>query len=231
MRVVLAALGLALVAAAGAHGEEDPDEGEPELRYTLTLPAKFDPKVAYPAVLALPPGSQDESMVELAHQLYWDYAEARDWIVVSPVAPDGVLFFQGAEERIPGLLDSIARRFRIEGGRFHLAGISNGGISAFRVAGAHPDRFCSLVVFPGLPGTERDFERLEGLTGMPVRMLVGGEDGPWVDRMRLTDERLRTLGGDVSLRVLPGVGHVIGEQFRAVELFDLLDSLRKGRAR
>jgi len=207
---------------------ENPSSQTVNLRYTLTMPADFDASERYPAVLALPPGPQNEAMVELAHNHYWDYGEQRGWIVVSPVAPDGRLFFDGSEALIPGLLDEVAEQLPIEAGRFHLAGISNGGISAFRIAIEDPGRFCSVLVFPGLPGTDRDFEGLVQLQGIPVHMYAGEGDARWVSRMRQTEERLRELKSPVAFTVFPGEGHVITESLSAQAVFDLLDAERAG---
>ncbi len=198
------------------------------LRYALTLPAGHDPAVPTPAVLALPPGPQTEQMVDLAHRAYWDAAEQRGWIVVSPVAPDGRLFFDGAEVLIPTLLAEIRERFALEGDAFHLAGISNGGIAAFRVASQHPEQFCSLLAAPGLPGSDEDFEGLERLREIPVRMVVGADDARWVGRMRETETRLKELGAPVELTVLEGQGHMIVEAFPEEAVFAYLEGQRAG---
>lgn len=198
------------------------------LRYALTLPADHDPGVATPAVLALAPGPQTEQMVDIAHRAYWDAAEQRGWIVVSPVAPEGRLFFDGAENLIPNLLAEISERFAIEGDAFHVAGISNGGIAAFRVAENDPELFCSILAAPGLPGNEADFERLERLGEIPVRMVVGENDTRWVDRMRATETRLKELGLAVELSVLRGEGHIIAEAFPEEAVFAYLEGQREG---
>ena len=117
------------------------------------------------------------------------------------------------------MLDEVVRKYKIEGGRFHIAGISNGGISAFRIAEDYPKRFCSLAVFPGLPANVRDFERLADIVSMPMLLVVGEQDGRWVGRMQETQEKISTLGGDAVLRVLPGVGHSVNDGFTAEELF------------
>lgn len=223
-------LALALVLRVLPAVAQDPEataSGEPvNLKYAMTMPAGYDAEKSYPAVLALPPGPQTEQMVDLAHQAYWDFAEQRGWIVVSPVAPEGRLFFDGAEALIPALLEDIRKRFKVEGNAFHVAGISNGGIAAFRVAENDPALFCSLFALPGLPGNDADFERLDRLAAIPVEMVVGEDDARWAERMGKTEARLRELGSPVALSVLPGVGHVIAQSFTAPELFDKLDAQR-----
>jgi len=201
------------------------------LRYALALPKGFERSRAYPVLLAFPPGPQTEQMVEAGFDRYWgDQASARGWIVVSPVAPDGQLFYRGGERLIPLLLDQIASEFQIESGRFHVAGWSNGGRSAFRVALDHPSRVRSLVVLPGGPPTEEDFGTLDRLAGIPVRMFAGGLDTAWVRRMQDTGERLKTLGIDVETTILPGEGHVPGS-LDGDPIMDLMEGLRAQLAR
>ena len=197
-----------------------------DLTYAVVAPENFDPEKAYPALLALPPGDGGRQMVEAALEGYWGYGKTRGYIVVNPVAPKGVLFFDGSESKIPVLLDEVARKYKIEGGRFHIAGISNGGISAFRIAEDYPKRFCSLAVFPGLPANVRDFERLADIVSMSMLLVVGEQDGRWVGRMQETQEKISALGGDAVLRVLPGVGHSVNDGFTAEELFSWFDQQR-----
>lgn len=184
------------------------DDGR-TLRYALILPEDFDPAKRYPALLALPPGPQTEPMVEAGLGRYWGaQAASRGWIVVSPVAPNGTLFHEGSETALPALLDAITERYPIEHGKFHLAGASNGGRSAFRVATLYPERFLSLTVLPGYPPTSADTKRLERIRDLPVAMFVGGADEPWIDAMQKVQAELRKYDADVSLTILPGEGHV-----------------------
>jgi poly(3-hydroxybutyrate) depolymerase len=179
------------------------------LRYALILPQDFDPEQTYPGLLALPPGPQDERMVEAGFSRYWGrQAAEHEWLVVSPVAPQGVMFFRGSERHILPLLAHIRANYKIEGGRFHLAGNSNGGRSAFRIALDNPQEFVSLLALPGFPPEDEDFVHLERLAGKPVRLFVGGEDRSWIEPMQRTRDILAKMGHDATLTVLPGEGHV-----------------------
>lgn len=197
-----------------------PDGGE--MAYVLWLPDDFEAERSYPLLLALPPGPQTLEMVG-AGLGYWRSGPERGWVVVSPAAPQGQLFFQGAEVHIPALLDAVIELVPADG--VHLAGISNGGRSAFRIARLDPDRFASLLVLPGIPPDEADFDALELLTSLPVRMFVGENDAGWVERSRVTAARLADLGGNVELTVVPNEGHVI-QGLSGEMLFDLLEGLR-----
>lgn len=204
---LLAATAATTAAPADVTWHEFACEGGP-LTYALVLPsAEFiGPR---PTLLALPPGDQSRAMVEAGLNRYWGQeAASRGWIVVSPVAPEGSSFRSGAEAMIPALLDHVQAQHPVAGGRFHLAGASNGGRSAFRVAGLFTERFRSVTVLPGYPSTPEDAARLERLVLLPIAMFVGGADGRWVEESRRTAEALTALGADATLRILEGEGHV-----------------------
>lgn len=195
--------------------------------YVLVLPPNYRIGQPYPTLLALPPGSQTASMVNSGLSSYWrDGAMANGWVVISPVAPEGQLFFQGAEQYIPELLDRIAIQYPPEGGKFHLSGVSNGGISAFRVAGANPERFHSLLALPGYPNSAEDKEHLSQLTSLPVALFVGANDSGWITPMRETTAILNNNGGNASLEIVQGEGHFIRSLIGGEELFVLLERFR-----
>lgn len=200
--------------------------GSRTLRYALILPDGFDPNTTYPALLALPPGGQDEAMVEAGLNLYWEAeARRRGWIVVSPINPDFARLFQATSDPLGRLMDDLNERFDIEGDTFHLTGVSNGGRAAFLEALEDPERFVSLTVLPGLMEDHTPVRRIQGLRDIPVAMYAGGDDVAWTAEAERTVEALEAQGVTVSLTVLPGEGHVM--QLAPTALFDLLDSYRE----
>lgn len=233
-RLPVASLLLASLGGAPAGAQETPAtrwrmlEGvpEPALRYALLLPEDFDAAREWPVLLALPPGGQDEDMVEKGLELYFEgEARKRGWVVVSPAAPEGTSFVGGAEARLPALIDAVAREVHPEGGKFHLAGVSNGGRAAFRAATLDPARFLSLTVLPGAP-TEEDRARLDRLAGLPIALFVGAEDEDWREAAFEAAEALEAAGAkDVELEVREGEGHVLAPEVGA-RVFDRLEALR-----
>ena len=193
--------------------------------YALILPDHFDKSKAYPVLLALPPGDQSRQMVEAGLNFYWEAeAKRRGWVVISPAAPSGENFYSGLERELPYLLDEVARSVRVEGGKVHLAGVSNGGLSAYRVITEFPDRFLSLTVLPGVPPDARAVAALKSLKGIPVAAFVGGDDTEWVRGSREASRELDRLGIQNTLTIVPGSGHVI--RLDPGKLFDLLDQTR-----
>ena len=89
------------------------------------------------------PGREAEAIAQWGAQSFWgDQSVSRGWIPVAPVAPPGERWFSDeGRSMLAELLDSLENQFTIEGGKFHIAGCSNGGRSAFHIALEFPDRF------------------------------------------------------------------------------------------
>ena len=195
--------------------------------YVTVTPEGFEPGAEAPLLLALPPGGQDLGLTRsIVERTYATEAARRGWVVVSPAAPNGELYFQGSEVLLPPLVDWIESWVMLEGGAPHVAGISNGGISSFRYAAENPDRVRSIVVFPGFPQSEADREALEELTGVPIRLFVGENDSGWLEAAEEAAATLQGLGGDAELAIVPGEGHILAATADGTAVFDLLDSFR-----
>lgn len=204
-----------------------------ELRYAIVLPENFVADREYPALLALPPGAQNEAMAEEGLRRYWEAeATGRGWVVVSPIAPEsaGRAGFSGeALNSIPLLLAEVAKQVKVEGGTFHLAGVSNGGKSAFAAAIEHPSLYASLLVLPGFPARESDRPRLDRLKPLPVRMLVGERDPTWRNETERTLKLLTSMGVNAEAKVLEAQDHVL--DVPPAMLFDWLDAQRPAAKR
>jgi predicted esterase len=193
------------------------------MRYLLVQPTPIDASAEVSVLVALPPGNQTREMAEWGLRTYWAAeAQARGWVVVSPIRPTDSLLFNGTEGQFADLVDHLAKELEIRGGKVYLAGMSNGGLSAFHAAVTHPERVRALVVLPGFPPSEDDYKRLAVLRDVPVTMLVGERDRDWLPEMERTEKTLSDLGGKVSLRVMPGESHVLRSLGDGKTLYDIL---------
>jgi poly(3-hydroxybutyrate) depolymerase len=165
------------------------------VRYKLVLPNGYDPAKAYPAVLAFGGGPQSMNTVDnILNRNFRAEAEARGYIVVAPAAPDGDLFFEEGERIFPAFLKLIAADHKIEDGKFHIAGPSNGGIAAMHIAASHPQYFKSVTPFPGYMW-EPSAAKLMAISNICVFMYVGEFDPyMWHNEMKREAEFLRSKG-------------------------------------
>ncbi len=175
--------------------------------YLVALPDDFDPANEYPAVLAFGGGGQTMRITRNALENHWAMEAGRQgYIVVSPAAPMGQLYFRAGAAIVPALLDQILDDYNVENNKFHITGRSNGGLSAFHVAATYPEYFRSLTGFPGLL-QDANRERVAALTGMCIYMHVGELDAGWRQAMVGQAELLRDRGFRVQFAVEEGMGH------------------------
>ena len=202
--------------------------GRAELRATLVLPPSFDAQKPCPVVLLLPPGAQDEAMVDAALEMFEAEASRRGWAIYAPRASGRPLAEAGAADFDRWLLD-LGERVRVESGVVHVVGVSNGGVAAFPVALAHADNAASLLVLPGYC-PEADQANLARLARVPVMMLAGKDDEAWLKRSESTAAALREAGVNVQLIPVPKEGHVIRDLPHA-KMWEFLEKSRESAAK
>jgi predicted peptidase len=195
------------------------------LHYKVVLPKDYDSTRAYPAVLAFPPGDQGRDMVQVTLVQNWAReAQKRGYIVVIPAAPLGRVFHEDGGRIFPEFLKKLLDDYKIRDNKFHIAGMSNGGISAFHIAASYPEFFTSVTGFPGYLA-EAGVERLKTLSHLCIYMHVGEFDPGWRRAMQDQFSVLKGLGIEAHLSVEKGEQHVIGALTGdgAVRLFDEME--------
>ncbi len=201
------------------------------VHYKVVLPNGYDPSKAYPAILAFGGGPQTMNTVDsIIERNFRAEAERRGYIVVAPAAPDGQLFFEGGARIVPEFLKMILADYKIQGGKFHIAGPSNGGISAFHVAAENPQYFLSVTAFPGYMW-EPSEAKLRAISKMCVFMYVGELDEyMWHGEMKKEAEFLRSKGTVARYTVEKGQPHRMETLAGAGagRLFDGFEETRKG---
>jgi len=198
--------------------------------YKLVLPNGYDATKAYPAILVFGGGPQTMNTIEgaLARNFQTE-AEKRGYIVIGPAAPDGDLFFYDGDRIFPEFFDNIRAAYKIDGGKFHVAGPSNGGIAAMHVAAKFPEYFLSATAFPGYlwQPTEAKLRKLEGICAY---FYVGEHDEyRWHDEMQREADYLSSHGSVARYSLEKGQPHRIetlaGDG--AARLFEGFESARQ----
>jgi predicted esterase len=102
----------------------------------------------------------------------------------------------------------------IPAARTHLLGFSQGACLASEFVARHARRYGGLAVLSGAligpDGTPRDYPG--SLEGTPVFLGCSDVDSHIpAERVRESADVLRRLGGDVTLRIYPGMGHMVND--------------------
>src|SRR5258705_7681920 len=201
------------------------------VQYKVVLPDGYDATKPYPGIIAFGGGPQTMNTVDgILSRNFRAEAEKRGYIVVAPAAPDGDLFFEDGARIFPDFLKMVLADYKIQDGKFHVAGPSNGGIAAFHVAAANPQYFLSVTAFPGYiwqPTTPK----LLAIASMCVFMYVGEFDEyMWHGEMKREAEFLRSKGTLARYTVEKGQPHRLDALAgaNAGRLFDGFEETKKG---
>ena len=201
------------------------------VQYKVVLPAGYDPAKAYPAIIALGGGPQTMNTIDgVLNRNLRAEAEKRGDIVIAPAAPDGQLYFEGGARIFPEFLKLILADYKVQDGKFHIAGPSNGGIASFHVAALNPQYFLSVTAFPGYMW-QPTAAKLQAIAKICVFMYVGEHDDyMWHDEMKREAEFLRSKGTVARYTVEKGQPHRIESLagVNASRLFDGFEETKKG---
>ncbi|HXD74189.1 MAG TPA: alpha/beta hydrolase-fold protein [Vicinamibacterales bacterium] len=235
-RVTLLAL---LMSGVAAHGRADVVEltkkvAGTTVQYKVVLPAGYDPAKSYPAILAFGGGPQTMNTVDaVLNRNLREQAEKRGYIVVGVAAPNGDLFFEEGDRIFPAFLKAILADYKIQDGKFHIAGPSNGGIAAFHVAARNPEYFISVTAFPGYMW-EPNTAKLQAISKMCVFMYVGENDEyRWHGEMKREVEFLKSKGTVARYTEEKGQPHRMETLAGpgAARLFENFEETKKGCSR
>jgi len=193
--------------------------------YEVVTPAGFDPARAYPAVLVFGGGPQTQRMARTEAERWRSEAERRGYIIVSPATPDGSLFFDAAARIFPAFIEMIVHDYKVAG-KLHIAGISNGGISAFHIAARYPQYFSTLTGYPGLLDGP-DAQLGEAIKPMCIFTHVGDRDTGWRSAMEEQSKALAAKGFSIRLGVEKNEDHVIRAADLAARMLDEIESCRR----
>ena len=201
------------------------------VHYRIVLPKNYDASKPYPGVLGFGGGPQTMNVVEnVIARNFRDEAEKRGYIVVVPAAPNDQLFFEGGERIFPEFLKQILADYKIRDNKLHIAGPSNGGISAFHVASLNPDYFLSITAFPGYLWEESP-AHIQAISKMCIHMFVGELDPMgWQPLMQKQAAEFRAKGMTATYTVEKGQPHRLDTLAgaNAARLFDLFDQDKDG---
>jgi len=198
-----------------------------QVTYKVVLPPAYQATGTYPVILVFTGGPQQLGGAERTLAADWQVeAEKRGYIVISPGTPNGSLFFQDADRIFPDFLDQILRDFNVRGGTLHVAGHSNGGLSAFHIAARYPSYFASVTGYPGLLNGQADASHLQALKPLCVFMHVGDRDSGWMTAMQRQAQNMEEQGFRIRYTVEKDQVHRLrsDEIGLSARMFDQIES-------
>jgi poly(3-hydroxybutyrate) depolymerase len=198
------------------------------VEYRVLLPPGYDAAKAYPLVLVFTGGGQAIEAAENTLRTDWQgEAEKRGYIVVSPAAPDGQLYFQDGDKVFPAFLDLIRKTWKVQG-KIHIAGHSNGGLSAFHIAAKYSSYFSTVTGYPGLYQDNPEADYPAALKGLCLYMHAGELDDEWRTAMASEAQQMSAEGFRIKFTVEPNQTHRIkaAEVGLSKRLFDEIESCR-----
>ncbi|HEX5132553.1 MAG TPA: tetratricopeptide repeat protein [Candidatus Krumholzibacteria bacterium] len=189
-----------------------------DLPFSVDLPVGYNPANAYPVLIA--PGLGKKVDGNWGGLFWGEDTSQRGWITVETPA----FLLEHPIEALEQLLDEVSRRYRAEGGKFHLACYGPSSGPCFALAMTVPARVRSLTAVPGFPVTDDEAE-LNKLTGIKVSFIVGENDAIWLNESERAYNRLKSLGVETYLEIVPGANHLLQEMFGG-ELAERLQLVR-----
>ena len=175
--------------------------GGGEITVGFYLPADYDPEQTYPVIIG--PGF-----------FLRDDPAAHGWVVVRAWLGDAGL----SRNDRSAVLDYIDDEINVAGG-FRIIGYSAGSGITFQIAGQHNDRFSGVLMIPGHPRRDSDFDAVSDMT---LRFVVGENDGYWLRESRSAHQRFTDMGADTELEIVEDGGHVLIE-LAGDPLFERID--------
>jgi len=199
----------------GLHYGRVSRDGEPAVRYAISIPPKYNRSHPVPLVLALHFGGLPAGLGNAVMKaLIKPALEGLGAIIVAPDSSGGGWDSPENDRAVNLLLEQVMQSYAIDKKKVVVTGFSMGGRGAWSWAAKYPDRFSAIVPVAGRPP-----ESLEGWR-VPVLAVHSVHDtvipiGPTQDAIAT----LKSAGVRAELIVLSGPGHH--------ETYKFVDGLRQ----
>ena len=187
----------------GLHYGRITRDGEPPVRYAISIPPKYDRSHPVPLVLALHFGGLPAGLgAAVMKALIKPALDGLGAIIVAPDSSGGGWETEENDRAVNLLLDQVMQSYAIDKKKVVVTGYSMGGRGAWSWAAKYPDRFSAVVPVAGRPP-----ESLEGWR-VPVLAIHSVHDtvvpiGPTQDAIA----KLKSAGVRAEMIVLSGPGH------------------------
>jgi hypothetical protein len=108
---------------------------------TLVEVGLFVPDSVDHILLAIGPGDQSKEVVSSGLNHLLEEAAKDNRLIIAPVAPEGVLFHEGAEKFIPKMIEVFFTSMEQKPRKMSIIGIEEGQKSAVKIKELYPELF------------------------------------------------------------------------------------------
>ena len=194
-----------------------------EIKYNVILPEDYKRSKTYPAMLAYPPGSQQETSADWAISEFWGTrAKTKGWIIIIPVAPSNGWINHPSHHALNDLLKRVKENHNIEGGKFHMVGFEGGARPAATFALMSKQYFQSLTTISSHAWERWDDDDLESFKIMPVKLIVGENDEHGVKIAKHVQKSFIEYNVKSHLEIIPNEGRSL-PSLRNANVIDILE--------
>jgi phospholipase/carboxylesterase len=176
---------------------------------SIYIPEYYDPKVAYPVVVALHGGSGH------GRAFLWTWlkeARSRGFIVISPTARGDTWSLMQPEiddENIETILDATRQRWNVDGERLLMTGMSDGGTFTYMSGLKATSPFTHLApISASFHVMMLEILGPENIEGRPIYLTHGLQDWMFdIDVARVAYQVLQERGVDIIYREIAELSH------------------------
>jgi predicted peptidase len=187
------------------------DKGES--KYVLFVPHKYDGEKEYPLILFLHGAGErgDDGQAPVLQGIgnaikFKNKEKDFPFFVLFPQAAKGGSWKAGMPDadRALAILAETQKKFKIDGKRLYLTGLSMGGSGTWSLAAAYPEKWAAIVPICG----GGDPANVEKIKHIPCWCFCGDKDGAkLVENCRTLTKALKDAGGPTRYSEFPYVGH------------------------
>lgn len=187
----------------GVHEQTASVPGDGTLRYTISVPAGYDPKKSVPLVVALHYGGEvtpfyGRGMIDgLVGPALGDLGA----VIVAPDSQGDDWSTPANEQAVVWLTQSVLKSYALDKKRVLLTGFSMGGQGTWFLGGRHQDLFTAAMPVAGAPADDLDWK-------LPVYAIHSRKDEimPFAKTQRYI-EKLKGKGVRAELKEATGLTH------------------------
>lgn len=174
-------------------------------RYLVYLPNDYEQQEQWPLMLFLHGAGERGNDLDLVKvhgpPKLIEAGESFPFIVIAPQVELGGRW---TIEFMDEVLADVMSKYKVDGNRIYLTGLSMGGYGTWAMAIAYPDRFAAIAPICG----GGDPDRLSVLASVPAWVFHGAKDlvVPLKKSREMVDA-LKAAGGEVQFTIYPEAGH------------------------